>query len=136
MGLVRLSGRDPEVVSAGQSCVLEGSVHVNSQTSDRWVVIEPPSSSSLPEGMMVTNCLISFPDSPFQRLPVVVQNESKHDIIIPAKSVIAEIHALQEVISCKQNPTDMMPPTSIPMSPENVGLNFNFGDFPLNGESE
>lgn len=131
LGLVRLSGRDPAVVPAGQSCVLEGSVHVNNQTSERWVVIEPPSSSSLPGGLMVTNWLISLPDSPSKRLPVVLRNESKHDIIIPAKSVIAEIHALREVISCKQTLTDTTPPTSVPVSPENEGLNFDFGDSPL-----
>lgn len=134
LGIVRLTGRDPEVVPAGQSCVLEGSVHVNSQTSDKWIVIEPPSLLSLPGGVMVTNCLISLPDGPSRRLPVVLRNESKHDVTIPARSVIAEIHALQEVISSKQNPTDTTPPTSVPMSPEDTGLRFNFEDSPLSPE--
>lgn len=132
IGLVRLSGKDPEVVPAGQSRVLEGLVHVNSQTSDRWVVIEPPASSSLPGGVLVTSCLLSLPDNPSQKLPVVLRNESEHDIIVPAKSVIAEIHALQEVVSSKQNPTDRAHSDSLPKSPEN--FEFNFGGSPLPAE--
>lgn len=131
LGLVRLSGREPKIVPAGQSCVLEGTVHVSCQTPDRWIVIEPPSSSSLPGGVMVTNCLINLPDSPSQRLPVVLRNESKHDITIPAKSVIAEIHALQEVISGKQDTTDAASSTGVSVSSEDVELNFNFDDSPL-----
>lgn len=134
IGLVRLSGKDPEVVPAGQSRVLEGSVHVNSQTSDKWIVIESPSSSSLPGGVLVTSCLLSLSDNSSQRLPVVLCNESKHDIIIPAKSVIAEIHALQEVVSSKQNPTDTAHSDTLPKSPEDSELNFNFGDSPLPAE--
>lgn len=123
IGLVRLSGKDPEAVPAGQSRVIEGSVHVNSQTSDRWIVIEPPSSSFLPGGVLVTSCLFSLPDNLSQKLLVVLHNESEHDIIIPAKSVIAEIHALQEVLSSKQNPTDTAHTDIPPKSPGNSGLN-------------
>lgn len=128
---MRLSGREPKIVPAGQSCVCEGTVPVSCQTLDRWIVVEPPSSSSLPGGVMVTNCLISLPDSPSQRLPVVWRNENKHDFTIPAKSIIATIHALQEVISAKQNVTEAAPSKNVSLSPENVEVNFNFDDSPL-----
>lgn len=99
LGLVTLSGR---VLPAGQSRVLEGLAHVKAEHSDRWVVVETPSTSSLPGGVLVTTCLLTFPEKHSQRVPVVLRNESKHDIVIPAKSVIAEMHAMQEVIPNNQ----------------------------------
>lgn len=63
LGLVRLPGREPRVVPAGESCVVEGLAHVNSQALDQWVVIEPPSLSSIPGGMLVISCLLSLPDN-------------------------------------------------------------------------
>uniref|UniRef100_A0A3B3SGH8 Gypsy retrotransposon integrase-like protein 1 n=1 Tax=Paramormyrops kingsleyae TaxID=1676925 RepID=A0A3B3SGH8_9TELE len=134
LGLVRLPGREPRLVPAGESCVVEGLAHVNSQALDRWVVIEPPSSSSMPGGMLVISCLLSLPNNPSKRIPVVLHNESKHDIIIPAKGVIAEAHALQEVVSCKSSPADSEHSSNSPRSSENVKLNFSFGDSPLPAE--
>lgn len=134
LGLVRLAGREPKTIPAGQSCVVEGTAYVSCQTPDRWVIIEPPSLSCLPGGLMVTNGLISLPDSPSQRLPVVVRNESKHDITIPARSVIAEIHALQKVISSKQTTNNTAPFTTGSVSPKTVELNFNFENSPLSPE--
>lgn len=102
------------------------------QTGGLWLSLLQP--SYLPGGVLVTNCLLSHPENPSQTLPVVLHNESKHDIIIPAKSVIAEIHALQDVISNKQNPTDTTHSHTILKSPKNSGLDFHFGDFPLSAE--
>ena len=134
LGLVRLSGKDPTVVPAGQSCVTEGLVHVKDKVPDRWIVIEPPVSSSLPGGILVTSCLISFPDTPSKKVPVVLRNESKHDIIIPAKSVIAEIHALQIVVPGNQGPPNSAHQDRPPKSPEDVKLKFNFDGSPLSAE--
>ncbi|KAL7868574.1 hypothetical protein SRHO_G00099580 [Serrasalmus rhombeus] len=129
LGLVRLPGKEPRVIPAGQSCVIGGLAHVNSQGLDRWVVIEPPS-SSLAGGLLATSCLLTLPDDPPRKLPVVLRNESKHDIIIPAKSVIAEIHALQEVVSSKQSPAKPAH-SSLPKPLKSVKLNLNFDGSPL-----
>ncbi|KAL6488151.1 hypothetical protein MHYP_G00047770 [Metynnis hypsauchen] len=131
LGLVRLPGKEPRVIPAGQSCVIEGLAHVNSQALDRWIVIEPP--SSLPGGLLATSCLLTLPDDPPRKLPVVLRNESKHDIIVPAKSVIAEIHALQEVVSSKQSPAKPAHP-SLPEPLKSVELNLNFDGSPLSSD--
>ena len=98
---IRLPGKNPTVIPAGESCIIEAIAHVNSQASDRWVVVDYQTLSPLPGGMLVTSCLLSLPDNPSKKLPVVMCNESKHDIILPAKSVIAEEYALQEVVQNK-----------------------------------
>lgn len=129
LGLVKLSGKESEVIPAGQSRVLEGLVHVNAKTPDKWVVVESPSTSSLPGGVLVTNCLLTLPAQLSQKLPVVLRNESKHDIVIPAKSVIAEIHAIQEVVSASQIQKSEQSQKSESNKP--VLLNLNFADSPV-----
>lgn len=99
IGIVRLPGVDPAVVPAGQNVVLEGVVSVRGQVAERWAVMEPPSCSPFPGGLLVASCLLNLPQHPSQKVPVVLKNETKHDIIIPSKSVIADIHALQKVMS-------------------------------------
>ena len=83
---IRLPGKKPTVIPAGESCIIEAIAHVNSQASDRWVVVDYQTLSPLPGGMLVTSCILSLPDNPSKKLPVVMCNESKHYIILPAKS--------------------------------------------------
>lgn len=128
IGLVRLPGKEPKVIPAGQSCVVEGQAHVNGQALDRWIVTEQPS-SSLPGGLLALNCLLTLTNESLRKLPVVLRNESKHDIIIPAKSVIAEIHALQEVLPSKRSPAKPARTDKLPKS--SVKLNLNFDGSPL-----
>lgn len=130
LGLVRLSGKEPEIIPAGQSRVLKGSVHMNTKTPDKWVVVESSSSSSLPGGILVTNCLLTLPEKPSQKLPVVLRNESKHDIVIPAKSVIAEVHAMQEILPKSQIPQQ----SEHTSSSKATKLDLNFADSPVPAE--
>lgn len=85
--------------------------------------MEYPSSSSLPGGLLVKPCLVDLP----VRLPVVVSNESEHDIIIPAKSVIAELSAIQAILSHKQSVTN----ASEPEPSKAADLAFDFGESPV-----
>lgn len=101
IGIVRLPNLTPTVVPAGQNVVLEGVVNVRGQVAEKWAVMEPPSFSPFPGGLLVASCLLNLPQHPSQKVPVVLKNETEHDIIIPGKSVIADIHALQKVISHK-----------------------------------
>lgn len=127
LGLVRLSGKEPEIIPAGQSRVLEGSVHVDTKTPDKWIVVECPATSSLPGGVLVTNCLLTFPEKPSQKLPVVLRNESRHDIVIPAKSVIAEMHAMQEIVQTN----NISPQSNLASSSKLAELDLNFADSPV-----
>lgn len=49
----------PETIPAGQTVVLEGSIRMASPVNDRWVIVEAPHTSSLPGGIMVSNCLLT-----------------------------------------------------------------------------
>lgn len=123
IGLVRMQGRDRKLIPAGGTVVLEGMASVKDFHTERSAIMEYPSSSSLPGGLLVKPCLIDLPG----RLPVVVSNESEHDIIIPAKSVIAELSAMQVILSHKQSVTN----PSEPEPSKATNLTFDFGESPV-----
>ncbi len=86
-------------MAAGQTVVLQGIAHVLGFPTDKRVGVEHPSISSLPGGIVVKNCLLTLPSRKSSHRPVVLTNETDHDITIPQRCVIAEIHALESVIS-------------------------------------
>lgn len=130
LGLLRLSGRNPTIIPAGESRLIDATAHVKSQCTDRWVVVEAPTSSSLPGGVLVTSCLLTLPDDPSKKLPVVVRNESKHDITLPARSIVAEMYALQEVVKSNHRTAHAAHQGSPSKLPKDVKLNFDDSPIP------
>lgn len=132
IGIVRLPDVTPTVVPAGQNVVLEGVVSVKGQVAEKWAVMEPPSYSPFPGGLLVASCLLNLPQHPSHKVPVVLKNETEHDIIIPGKSVIADIHALQKVMSDNVVQADCSESSIHAKSTKE--LCFDFGDSSLPGE--
>lgn len=98
LGRVKVKGNTPEVVPAGSTVVLEGLIHVTGSHTEKWVIIEPPSESSLPSGLLVASSLHTLPDKRPCHLPVLIRNETQSDIVIPPRTVLAEIHSIQRVV--------------------------------------
>ncbi|KAG1972065.1 interleukin-1 receptor accessory protein-like 1-A [Pimephales promelas] len=111
---------------------MEGVVSVKGQVTDKWVVMEPPSHSSVPGGLLVASCLLDLPKHPSRKVSVVLKNETDHDITIPGKSVIAEVHAIQRVISSKSTPKGDVSSNGEERSTKE--LCFDFDDSPLTTE--
>lgn len=63
------------------------------------MVQEHPSSSSLPGGLLVKTCVVDLPTKQPCKVPVILTNESDHDVIVPQRCVIGETSAFQEVFS-------------------------------------
>lgn len=123
LGLIKVQNHTPEVVPAGSTVVVEGQVHVNSNHQEKWAVIEAASVSSLPGGLLVASSLCSLPVKRPSSTSILLKNETQHDIIIPPRTVLAELHAVQHVMG-KERPTDVT-------APEIKGMEFDFGNFPL-----
>lgn len=128
LGFVKLAGKNL-TVPGGHTVALEGSVHVGSSLVEKWAVVENPTSPYLPGGLLVGNCLVTLPAKRLGTLAVMVKNETEHDVIIPPKTVIAELSAVQQVMPHKSDsdPTDPAKDKTNP-SPD---LQFDFGDSPL-----
>lgn len=100
LGCVKLKGNQPEVVPAGCTVVLNGLVQVKGPLFEKWVSVESPISSSLPGGLLVASSLHSLPvRQRIVQLPVVIKNETQTDLMISLRTVLAEAHAVQRVIS-------------------------------------
>lgn len=129
LGLATMYNKGPQLVPAGQTVVLESSVAVSTNTTERSVLLEHPSFSTLPGGVLVKPSLISLPERAPYLIPVVLTNETEHDVTIPQKCVIGEIHTFQRVLSHQH---------SVGSSKSEVGqkhnLVFNFESSPISTE--
>lgn len=59
--VVTLQGRHSKVIPAGETVVVEGVAVANCLLNEKSVVIEQPSSSALPGGLLVTASLVDVP---------------------------------------------------------------------------
>lgn len=131
LGLVSMQGKTPEVIPAGRTVVLEGCVSVHASYTDKWAILEPPSTSSLPGGLFVSSCLLTLPTTRHHsRLPVVLKNETEHDITIPPRTVLAEVNAIQSVMQKEPTTTE----SNCADKPDSSNLNYDFGDSPISTE--
>lgn len=112
-------------IVAGQTAVLDGLVVAPCLRGEKAVLVQHPSSFPLPGGLMVKSCLVDFPQTYPCRLPVIITNESEHDVVIPSKVSIAEVSAIQSVL-CKEQ-------VQHAPSQEAKSL-YNFGDSPITAE--
>lgn len=133
-GIVKMSGKTPQVIPAGETVVVEGVALVRGFQDERAVVIEYLSSSPLPGGLLVKSGLVDSPQLCPHKLPVVISNESDHDIVIPAKCTIAEISAFQTILLKEHsivNQTELLQNSPGSQSSVKSTINLNFGDSPV-----
>ncbi|XP_023191351.1 peroxisomal trans-2-enoyl-CoA reductase isoform X3 [Xiphophorus maculatus] len=119
-GTVRLLSTTPVLISPGQTIVLEGSVKNASPSANKWAIVEHPS-SPLPGGLCVQSCLITLPQHPPYKVPVIMKNESEQEVFISPLTIIADIGSAPTVLS--QQITSQTSQRTI--------LEFNFGDSPI-----
>ena len=98
LGLIRARSNTPEVVPAGGTVVVEGQVHMNGAHQDKWAVVEAAAVSSIPGGLLVASSLCTLPVKRPCSMSILLRNETQHDVTIPPRTVLAEIHAVQQVM--------------------------------------
>ena len=98
LGLIKARSNTPEVVPAGSTAVVEGQVHMSGAHQDKWAVVEATSVSSLPGGLLVASSLCTLPVKRLSSMSILLRNETQHDVTIPPRKVLAEIHAVQQVM--------------------------------------
>lgn len=131
LGFVKMKSQVPEVMAAGQTVVLEGTFHAPGSLLDKWVVVEHPTVSSLPGGVVVKCCLLTLPTEKSGCLPVVLTNETDHDVIIPRRCVLAEVHAMESLLSTKGGTSKSDSLSIEPKMVKESRVTVNFGDSPL-----
>ncbi|KAG1939020.1 interleukin-1 receptor accessory protein-like 1-A [Pimephales promelas] len=127
-GTVKLLSQTPVLIPSGQTIVLEGSARIDSPTTVQWAVIEHPR-SSLPGGLCVQSCLITFPTHAPYKVPVLVTNESEQGVLIPPMTVIADIGTSPTILG--QHTVNTSP---VQGYPQRSTLELNFGESPIPSE--
>lgn len=89
LGSAKLRGANPEVVPANQTVVLEGVVNLPMPHSEKCAILEQTITPALPGGLLVSASLVNLPRRRFCKLPIVLKNETNHDIVIPPGTVLA-----------------------------------------------
>lgn len=87
------------------------------------MTVEAPSQSFLPGGLTVASSLCTLPVKRPYCVPVLLRNETKNDITIPPRTVLAKINAVQQVMGKEHLPNSDGPQTK--------KMDFDFGDSPL-----
>lgn len=97
---------------------------VSTITTEKYVLLEHPSISTLPGGVLVKESFIILPERAPYLAPVVLTDKSEHDVTIPQKCVIDEIHAFQRM-RVLSHEYSMRSPKSDSQMP-NLIFNFEF----------
>lgn len=129
-GIIKMQSTIPQTIPARKTVVLDALAICPFLQGEKEAVIQHPTSFSLPGGLMIKSALVSLPPLQPGHLPVVITNESDHDIVIPARAAIAELSAIQTILHEEQRV--LHPSTSTEPNP--TQLNYNFGDSPLSAE--
>lgn len=90
---------------------------------DKWAIVEAASVSSIPGGLLVASSLCTLPVKHPCSMSILLRNETQHDVTIPPRTVLAEIHAIQQVMRKE--------PSADSTAPKIKGMEFDFGDSPL-----
>lgn len=123
-GVVRLATKSPVLIPAGHTTVVEGSIHSSTSAPGQWALVEHPA-SPLPGGLCVKNSLITLPSqSRMKRIPVVLTNDSDHDVTIPPLCAIAELAISPQILSHQVSSNYLPAETS-------DTLKLDFGESPI-----
>lgn len=106
-GVVRLATKSPVLIPARHTTVVKGSVHSSTAAPGQWALVEHPA-SPLPGGLCVKNSLITLPSQGhMKKIPVVLTNDSDHDVTIPPLCVIAELAISPQILSHQVSPNHL-----------------------------
>lgn len=110
------------------------------------LLVEPPTNTSLPDGLISCRYIMASPRQTSFKVPILLKNESAHDIVVPAHRTLAEFsmplsispltstHDIKgEVQTSNQTNITAQCFTAGQVDPENL-IQFEFADSPLSKE--
>lgn len=122
-GAVRLASKSPVLIPAGQTIVVDGSIHASMPAPGQWALVEHPA-SPLPGGLCVKNTLIMLSSQSHQKISVILTNETDQDITIAPLCIIADLSVSPQILShqvSQNQSSDKQPPA----------LTLDFGESPI-----
>nr|XP_055059066.1 uncharacterized protein LOC129442817 [Misgurnus anguillicaudatus]XP_055059067.1 uncharacterized protein LOC129442817 [Misgurnus anguillicaudatus] len=106
VGQVKLNGRQSIKIPAGQKMVLDGYVRGVSTATNASLVVEPCAHSNLPSGLLLCSYVLTSPRRTSFKVPILLQNETAHEITLPRKCCLAELYVPSVLSSLKETPVE------------------------------
>lgn len=143
LGTVKLQSKKSVIIRAGEREALNGYARHVPVVTDMTLLVEPPP-SSLPAGLLFCSYVMTSPSAPSFKVPVLVKNETAHDIRVSRSHNIARLSFPRAVsflpahdpkvtkIESPQTPSFAMC-NSMHVS-DSGKLTFDFADSPLSEE--
>ncbi len=102
VGTVKLQSKKSVIIPAGERVALTGYTRHVPVARDTTLLVEP-SKSRLPAGLLFCSYVMTSPPVPSFKVPVLVMNETVHDIKVPLGHNIAE-HSFPKAVSSLPTP--------------------------------
>lgn len=110
-GVVRM-GRQKEVIPAGQVRGVKCSVRTGPLQSTQEALFMPDEQAILPDGLSVTESMISLSKGTYSRFTLPVANDTCHDITLSPRTVLGQVQGVKAVY-----PAEAKPVTAPPVPP-------------------
>lgn len=95
---LEIPSEHPVTIPGGFQKAINVVSRIKIASSTTQLLAEEPSENSLPCGIFVHCCLLSVPGCSFNKRPVIMSNESQHEVISLPKLMIAELHNIFFVV--------------------------------------
>lgn len=111
-----MKGKQNVRIPAGQKIVLDGYVRGVSTAGNSSLVVEPCVHSSLPGGLLLCSYVLTSPRRTSFKVPILLQNETTHEITLPRKCCLAELYVPSALSLLKDTSVDQKEPRFRPAS--------------------
>lgn len=115
-GMVRM-GRQKEVIPAGQVRSVKCSVRTGPLLSSQEALFMPDKHAPWPDGLSMTDTMITLNKGAYSRLTLPVANDTCHDIILSPRTVLGQVQRVKAVYPAEAKPV-VAPPASPVVPPE------------------
>lgn len=146
VGRVKLQSKNAIVIPAGKKVALNGRARHVTTVNGAPLLVEPPTKSSLPGGLILCSYIMASPRQTSFKVPILLKNESAHDITVSAHRILAELsvpqsisplaslHGIEgEMQDLNGTNTAAQDLTAGQVNPENL-IQFDFAESPLSEE--
>ncbi|KAM9735208.1 uncharacterized protein ACNS7B_014526 [Menidia menidia] len=116
-GVVR-TGRQKEVIPAGLVRIVKCSVRTASLPSNQEALVMPNEQAPCPNGLSITESMITLSKGTYSRLALPVINDTCHDITLSPRTVLGQVQCVKAVYPAETKPV-VAPPVS-PVAPPEV----------------
>lgn len=91
VGRVKLQSKNSIVIPAGKKVAVDGRARHVPTVHGAPLLVEPPTNVSLLGGLVCCSYIMASPRQTSFKVPLLLKNESAHDIVVPAHRTLAEL---------------------------------------------